>query len=260
MRNRRSFRVVLPVLVILLLRAVAVAGPFNACPEYVRYGIPSDKGDLLCRKGYALAHNPERKTADWVAERLTREKVNTALPRSDDFRADPDLEPGRRAELSDYRNSGFDRGHMAPAANMRWDERTMSESFFLSNMSPQIGPGMNRGIWARLEELVRKWAVTRAEVYVFTGPIYAPIGTPPKTIGSNRVAVPSHFYKIVFDPVRVEAIAFVIPNRSLNTKDLPNFIATVRDVETVTGLNFLSEINEHVQELVETVRPSGLWE
>lgn len=206
------------------------------------------------------AHNPERKTPDWVAEHLTRERANTAAPRSDDFRADPDLAPGKRAELSDYKGSGFDRGHMAPAANMRWHKDAMSESFFLSNMAPQIGPGMNRGIWAALEERVRAWAVTRGEVYIFTGPIYVPAGAPAKTIGGNRVAVPSHFYKIVFDPVRVEAIVFILPNESLKTKDLPKFIVSVRDVEQVTGLNFLSNINEHVQELVETVRQGALWE
>lgn len=260
MKDSSRFRSVVAVLAILLFQALAVAGPIDACFEYVRYGVPGEKGDLLCRKGYALAHNPERRTPDWVAEHLTRDKVNTALPRSDDFRPDPDLAPGKRAELVDYRNSGFDRGHMAPAANMRWDKDAMSQSFFLSNMSPQIGPGMNRGVWANLEERVREWAAKRGELYIFTGPIYAPIGAPPKTIGTNRVAVPSHLYKIVFDPVRVEAIAFLMPNQSLQTKDLPKFIATVRDVEILTGLNFLSRLNEHVQELVETVKPIDLWE
>jgi endonuclease G len=242
----------------LFFHAVAFADPFDACPEYVRYGIPSDKGDLLCRKGYALAHNPQRKTPDWVAERLTREKANTSRPRSDDFRPDPDLEPGHRADLADYKNSSYDRGHMAPAANMRWDKDAMSESFFLSNMAPQVGPGMNRGIWANLEGKVRAWAIKRGEVYIFTGPIYA--ASPDKTIGGNKVAVPTHFYKIVFDPIKVEAIAFIMPNQSLNTKDLPKYIASIDDVEAQTGLDFLSAVDKHVQNLIESRKANALWE
>lgn len=243
----------------LLFQVPALAGPFDRCQEYVKYGTPSEKGDLLCRVGYALAHNPEHKTPDWVAEHLTREKARAVLARSNDFQPDPDLEPGQRAELADYKNSGYDRGHMAPAGDMRWDKEAMSESFFLSNMSPQIGPGMNRGIWKNLEEKVRLWAIKRGELYIFTGPIYAN-GSSEKTIGSDKVAVPTHFYKIIFDPVRVEAIAFILPNQSLKAKDLPNYIVSVHEVEAQTGLNFLSNIDEPVQQLVESKKASGVWE
>lgn len=241
------------------INVVAFAEPFDACPEYVRYGIPSVKGDLLCRKGYALAHNPQRKTPDWVAERLTNERANTALPRSDNFRPDPDLEPGQRAELADYKGSNFDRGHMAPAADMRWDKDAMSESFFLSNMVPQVGASMNRGIWADLEKKVRAWAIRRGEVYVFTGPIYAE-GSINKTIGDNKVAVPVRLYKIVFDPVKVDAIAFIMPNQPLNTKDLPKYIVNIDEVEAQTGLDFLGAVDETVQKLVESRKASGLWQ
>lgn len=111
------------------------AGPFDSCREYVKLGVPGNDGDPLCRKGYALAHNPETKTPFWVAEHLTREKASAVRARSNDFQPDPDLEEGDRAELADYSKSGFDRGHMAPAGDMRWDEQAMSESFYLSTLN-----------------------------------------------------------------------------------------------------------------------------
>lgn len=237
---------------------VALAGPFDSCQEYVKYGIPGEKGDLLCRTGYALAHNPDHKTPDWVAEYLTSEKAKAVLARSNNFQADPDLESDHRAELSDYKNSGYDRGHMAPAGNMRWSKVAMDESFFLSNMSPQIGPGMNRGIWKNLEEKVRKWAIARGELYIFTGPIYKKSESI-KTIGDNKVAVPTHFYKIIFDPVRVEAIAFIMPNKKLKAEDLPKYIVSVQEVESETGLDFLSHIDKGAQDVIESKKATGLW-
>lgn len=235
----------------------AAASSLADCVDYIRFGLPSDKGVLLCRLGYALAHNPERKTPDWVAERLTREKAERSLPRTDDFRPDPDLEPGQRAELVDYKNAGLDRGHMAPAADMRWDKEAMSQSFFLSNMVPQVGVGMNRGIWKDLEEGARNWAISRGEVHIFTGPIYQ--GTT-KTIGSNKVGVPSHVYKIVFDPVRIEAIAFLMPNKALQARDMPTYIVTIDEIEAKTGLDFLSEMQEEVEQLIESRKAAALWE
>jgi endonuclease G len=226
------------------------------CKEYAKLGIPGKEGALLCRKGYLLAHDPDHKTPLWVAEHLTYEKADASLARTNNFQADPDLEEGERAELADYKGSGYDRGHMAPAADMRWDQQAMEESFFLSNMVPQVGKGMNQGIWKNLEEKVRAWGVNRGEVYIYTGPIYT--GTP-KVIGANKVAVPSHLYKIVYDPVQVEAIAFIMPNQKLNTADMPKYIVSIRDIEEKTDLNFLSKLRKRLQDSVETEKAAELW-
>lgn len=234
------------------------AGPFDSCVEYIKLGVPGHQGNPLCRKGYALAHNPETKTPNWVAEHLTREKATAVRARSNNFQPDPDLDEGERAELVDYAKSGFDRGHMAPAGDMRWDEQAMSESFYLSNMSPQIGVGMNRGIWKDLEEKIREWAIQRGNLYIYTGPIYE--GSVTKTIGKNKVAVPTHFYKIVYDPTHVEAIAFIMPNEKLKTSDMPNYIVSIREIESKTKLNFLSKLKKHIQDVVETIRAEGLWD
>jgi endonuclease G, mitochondrial len=253
-------RLTLQTLTVILLHAgVVIAGPLEECPEFTVYGVPGEAGDLLCRKGYLLSHDPTRKTPIWVAEHLTREKAQKKVAgRSDDFRPDSELEPGRRAELSDYRGSGYDRGHMAPAADLAWDEQAMSESFYLSNMVPQVGVGMNRGIWAELEKKVRNWALQRGELYVYSGPIYGKGEV--KTIGRNKVAVPAMLYKIVLDPRQHEAIALIMPNRSLSVEDLPRYLVSVREVEQETGLHFFSTMPPADQEKLESQAASRLWQ
>ncbi|MEE8388100.1 MAG: DNA/RNA non-specific endonuclease [Acidiferrobacterales bacterium] len=228
------------------------------CPEHTRYGLPSSGPTLLCRSGYALSYNSRRKVADWVAYHISRQKLSASkVRRSNDFRADADLPRDKRAQLSDYRGSGYDRGHMAPAAVMKWSHQAMSESFLLSNIAPQVGPGFNRGIWRVLEQRVRQWANHRGELYVITGPAY--IGENPKTLGKNGVAIPSHFYKVVFDPVRIESIAFLLPNKRLSSRDLPLYITSIDNIEQTTGLDFLQKLSDPVEKIVESTVQNQLW-
>lgn len=238
---------------------VVLAGPLEDCREFTAFGVPGHSGDLLCRKGYLLAHDPDKKTPIWVVEHLTREKLKRKVTgRSDDFRADDDLAEGRRAELSDYRGSGYDRGHMAPAGDLSWDEQAMSESFYLSNMVPQVGAGNNRGIWMELEKKVRSWGVERGELFVFTGPIYR--AEDQETIGNNRVAVPGRLYKVVLDPGKKEALAVILPNRKLRTEDLPKYLVSVREVERETGLDFFSTLAVQEQDRLEANPAVRLWQ
>ena len=223
-------------------------------------GVPGEQGTLLCRKGYALAHNPNRKTPDWVAEHLTRGKASASMPRQDFFMPDPGLKVGERAELADYKGSGFDRGHMAPAGDMRWDLEAYAQSFYLSNMVPQVGPHMNRGIWKALESRVRKWALARGELYIYTGPIYDNAGGLVMMIGLNQVAVPTHLYKIAYDPERKEAIAFIMPNEELETELMPIYIVSIDAVEEKTGLDFLSALSKEEQDVIESKKSDGLWQ
>ncbi len=228
----------------------------SGCDEHLKFGVPSNEPVLLCRLGYALSHDAELKVADWVAYHLTREKVAGTQPRVDRFRPDPDLNRGDRSEKKDYRGSGYDRGHMAPAGAMKWSILAMRESFLLSNMAPQVGAGFNRGIWKSLETKVRKWATERGDLYIVTGPIFEGSF---KTIGDGNVAVPTHFFKVIFDPARVEVIAFVLRNKKLKTSDLSKYITTVDEVENLTGLDFLSEIEDGVETVIEGTKQPGLW-
>lgn len=245
-------------LIALLVSAgCAFAGPLEDCREYAAYGVPGTSGDLLCRKGFLLSHDSGRKTPAWVAERVTRDRLRLKLKRSDNFRPDSDLPKGSRAELSDYKGSGYDRGHMAPAADMGWDGQAMSESFYLSNMVPQVGAGMNRGIWAELEKKVRNWVQQRGELYVYSGPIYREGEA--KTIGANKVAVPGSLFKVILDPKQREAMALIMPNQPLRTEDLPKYLVPVREVERQTGLQFFSTLPIEEQDRIESVKQPALW-
>ncbi|KAF0221119.1 MAG: DNA/RNA non-specific [Geobacteraceae bacterium] len=246
----------LTVAIFVLNVAVVFAGPLENCKEYTKYGVPGTDGDLLCRKGYLLAHDSYCLTPFWVAEHLTKPKASGALKRKDSFKADPNLTKGHRAELSDYKSSGFDRGHMAPSADMSWDAQAMKESFYLSNMVPQ-NPNMNQHIWKELEEKIRQWALDRGELYIYTGPIFA--GEEIEAIGDNEVCVPTHIYKIVYDPKMVEAIAFIMPNEPLDPSDIPNYIVTIGEVEEQTGLDFLKNLTKSVEDVVETEKAQELW-
>ena len=236
--------------------SVVFAGPLETCSEYTKYGVPGTDGDLLCRKGYLLAHDPYCLSPIWVAEHLTSQKASGTLTRKDSFKADPDLKKGERAELTDYKGSGYDRGHMAPSGDMAWDADAMQESFYLSNMVPQ-NPNMNEQIWKNLEDKIRQWAIDRGELYIYTGPIYD--ADEVDTIGDNQVCIPTRIYKIVYDPNRVDAITFIMPNEPLNISDLPDYIVSIHDVEKQTGLDFLNSLNKTVENDVETKIAEGLW-
>ena len=116
--------------------------------------LPSN-GETEHQTGYSLEHNEKTEQSFWVAYELTKEEVSGTVKRKDAFRSDPTISTGS-AVLSDYKGSGYDRGHLAPAADMKWSKKVMSESFYMSNMSPQ-DPSFNRGIWKKLEEKVRDW-------------------------------------------------------------------------------------------------------
>jgi len=206
-----------------------------SCAPHTDWGLPSVNVDLLCREGYAAGHDPETKGPRWVIERLTLSNFSGPAQRKDNFRADPDLAKGRRAELADYAGSGLDRGHMAAAANMVFSQRAMDESFYLSNMVPQ-NPGLNRGQWARLEEEVRSWVSKRETLYVITGPVFRTN----RVIGDSSVRVPDALFKVIFDPMRRQGIAFLIPNETVDRFDATIYRVNIEEIETQTGLKLLS--------------------
>ena len=181
--------------------------------------------------GFSLKYNEVYEQAEWVAYLLTDDEVLGTVDRIDRFRADDSI-PTDSASLADYRGSGYDRGHLAPAADMKWSETAMDESFLMSNMSPQA-PGFNRGIWKRLEGIVREWAVENEEVYVVTGPVLT--DGPYLALGENQVAVPKQYYKVILDykEPELKAIRFILPNEKSNLP-LSVFVVSVDRVEEIT--------------------------
>lgn len=211
---------------------------------------------MLYREGYVACHDNNKKVADWVSYHLTESHLVKNIDRTDDFRPDPDLPCGQRSELADYADSGYDRGHLAPAGDMTRSRRVMSESFLLSNMAPQVGVGFNRGIWKKLEEDVREWAREKKNLYVITGPIYE---SDCGTIGHSRVAVPTYFYKIVVScGNEIDAIAFILPNEKNPDGRLPEFITTIDEIERLTGLDFLSGLEDCIEGRIEA-KKAEMW-
>lgn len=189
----------------------------------------------LCRKMYVLEHSPSRHTAYWSAEHLVGSQQYAAADRVNAFKADPDLPKEEASRPSDYEGSGYDQGHMSPVGDMHIDPDAMLESFYLSNMVPQI-PGNNRDGWNHLEYFVRGLAMKNKDVYVITGPIYQ--CTVCKTIGKSKVAIPTHLYKIVYDSKTNTAISFMVPNIPFNESDIPRYISNITAIQNATKIKF----------------------
>ena len=220
-------------------------------------GIPGPADTIIDRPGYALGYDELHEQAAWVIYRLTAEELKTKVSsRSDDFRADPDVPTGS-ATPADYRKTGFDRGHMAPAADMAHSAQTMSDSFYMSNICPQR-PECNRKIWKDLENQVRKFALAEQDVYIVTGPIF--LKTPLRTIGANKVAVPDAFYKIIYDTTPPhKMLAFVVPNDG-SSAPLQSFVVTVDRVEEIIGLDFFPLLPQPLQEELESSIGISAWD
>lgn len=222
-----------------------------------------DRGILLSHPQCIIKYNPVTLQPDWAAYRLSaKEVLSENADRTNTFRPDPAL-AGRRpsASDSDYTRSGYDRGHLAPAADMKASMGSMIASFFLSNISPQ-DPSLNRGLWSRLEEAVRKEAVRCGAVYVTSGPIfYTDRITREKIfIGKNRIPVPDAFFKVLLVKTEGEtrAIAFIVPNGSTGT-DYFRYALSVDEAERITGLNFFRYLPDELEESIESSVDSSTW-
>ena len=197
-----------------------------------------ETGDVVIfHTGYSFLYDEEHEQASWVAYELTREETNNRVKRSNRFKPDPWVSTGT-ANNADYARSGYDRGHLAPAADMGWSATVMAESFYYSNMSPQLH-GFNAGIWKKLEELVRTWAIEQEGLLVVTGPV---LKKGLKTIGANGVSVPEWYYKVILDHREpgIKAIAFLLPHASFSGS-LQSFVVPIDSVESVTGIDFFPD-------------------
>ena len=205
--------------------------------------------------GFALCYNKIHEQSNWVAYQLTRAETQGTAERNNKFKPDPKVKGGTASD-GDYKQSGFDRGHLAPAADMSWSETSMQESFYYSNMSPQV-PSFNRGIWKKLEEQVRNWAVQFEDIYVATGPILTN-GLP--AIGFNKVSVPQFYYKalLVYGNKGKQAIAFVLPNEA-SQEALTNYVITIDSLEALTGIDFFASLMDEEEALLESVVHTDNW-
>lgn len=235
---------------------------------------PPKDHELHTYAGYTLCYRESYEQSEWVAYSLTRSQLEHKVTgRTNDFRADTLISTGS-AKPADYKGSGFDRGHLAPAADMAWSLKSAHDSFLMSNMSPQA-PSFNRVIWKLLEEAVRNWAQQYGTIYVVTGPVLEKNAEEYQSIGESEVAVPEYFYKalLIFIPVyaesnsstyaissanekeieayRVQCAAFIVPNKG-SGKDIYKFICSVDLAEERTGLDFFANLPDEVENLAES--------
>jgi len=205
---------------------------------------------------YSLVYNHKHMQAKWVAYNLTYGNTVGGAERSSKFSIDPSISP-RTAVTSDYTKTGYDRGHLAPAGDMKFSAQAMSESFYMSNVSPQL-PGFNRGIWKKLEEQFRSWAPSSHPVFVVTGPVLTdPISS---HIGQTcSISVPQRFYKIMLDTASpMRAIAFVLPNNS-STQPLSSFAMSIDEAERITGMDFFPKLNDVQEAKIEKTLILNQW-
>lgn len=209
---------------------------------------------VVAHTKYTLGYAEKYEQPAWVAYRLTAEMVTGKNKRKDNFRPDPKVATGS-AVPADYRGSGYDRGHLAPVADFKADAGWMDETFFMSNMSPQVHE-FNAGIWEKLEAATRGWAKRYQSVYVVAGPVLRN-GLP--TIGkNNRVAVPEKYYKVILDMNQPKAIAFIMKNEG-SQNPLRSFAVSIDEVERQTGLDFFPQLPDDLETKLESQQDMDAW-
>ena len=213
-------------------------------------------GTIIEHTGYTVSFNSDWNIPNWVAYELTKEEVSGDEPRSEHFLPDPEI--SNCPTTDDYKNSGYDRGHMAPAGDMKWSATAMQESFYLSNICPQ-NHNLNSGDWKSLEEHLRTMATEYDKVYIACGPI---VSTSPKTIGKKvKVTVPAAFFKAVLRQKgnSWSAIGFMFANGA-GHKNLSTYAMSIEDLQIVTDLDFFYNLPDEIEEKVEATYSLSDWD
>ena len=206
------------------------------------------QGQIIQRTGYTLSYDARNKTPQWVAWELTKEETRGKEERSDRFETDPDVKGGK-VEYHDYSGSGYDRGHMAPAGDMKWSKKAMEESFYMSNICPQ-DHNLNTEDWNDLEMKSREWARRYGKVYIVCGPIYKGIRN--EYIGEHRVKVPDAFFKVILinDAKKQAALGFYFENEA-GERPLTDYLVSVDEIEKITGMDFFPSLPDDIEERLE---------
>ncbi|XP_054895547.1 endonuclease G, mitochondrial [Poeciliopsis prolifica] len=251
---------VLPVPENLTVRASELAVSPGNSGAVMKYGFPS-LANVRSRESYVTSYDPRTRTASWVIERLNPASLTGPSDRKCcEFKEDDSVHVFHRATNADYRGSGFDRGHLAAAANHKWSQKAMEDTFYLSNVAPQ-NPHLNQNTWNNLEKLCRNLTKQYLNVYVCTGPLYLPrqeddgkLYVRYQVIGRNHVAVPTHFFKVLIleqaDGRGVELRSYVLPNQPVDDKlPLERFLVPIETIERASGLLFVPNIMKRTSSL-----------
>lgn len=228
--------------------------PASTIPDELLPSTPQGS-ELVRHTWYALAYDESHEQASWTVHELTRDRLNENwAERPATFLPDPAVRT-ESATPRDYNGSGYDRGHLVPAADMAFREEAISETFFMSNISPQLH-AFNGGVWRELEENTRDWARKFKKLYVVSGPVLTKPGL--GQIGFSKVTVPAYFYKILLAPDQRRAIAFVMPNQR-SDKPLMDYAVTIDQVEKITGIDFFPRLLSGLDEELEASFDKNAW-
>ncbi|TNE37849.1 MAG: DNA/RNA non-specific endonuclease [Alphaproteobacteria bacterium] len=275
LRVLRSSFAALAVVLFSLPSGPAHAAPAEAlvaCGHLLAHGGPPQKANrrselYFCRTGYVGYMNPDTHVADWVVELLTPDRLEEVVPRRGSFKPEEQLPVLYQTKTGAYTWSGFVRGHLAPADNMRFSKLAMKESFYLANVAPQLGSSFNGSKWKSLEQLSQGWARARPVLVIITGThfeanpqrLISYSAKPNKTNQPTDLLVPDGFYKIIYAPVENKAIAFYFPHESLTDKNLKDFRTSIDALEDKTGYDFFAAYDDAVEAGFET-DTSQMWE
>lgn len=206
-------------------------------------------------EGMTLSFNRDMHIPNWVAWELTATEVAGNYPRDDNFRGDDNVVGS--AEKWDYSYSGYDRGHMAPAGDMKWSKKAMDESFYMTNMCPQAKT-LNTGAWKRLEEKCRQWAEIDSAIIIVCGPVLT--DSINEFIGDSRVAVPQRFFKVILSPYvdQPRGIGFIMPNTKV-PGGMQAAAVSIDEVERITGLDFFASLPDEIENEVESQCKFHYW-
>ena len=228
--------------------------PLNLTFVFTQDYSPKSSGEVVKYNYYSLSYNEYHEQANWVYYKLNNLMLLGTTKRTNNFRTDYNIS-SKSSSPSDYRGSGYDRGHLAPAGDMKINSRAMSESFLMSNISPQ-NPSFNRGGWKKLESLVRMWSRNRAS-YVTTGGVLN--SNSYRKIGKNKISVPTQFYKVIFIPSENKMIAFLMPNQKIENS-LKNYVVSVDHIEEITGIDFHHKLEDELEGKLESISNIEKWD
>ncbi len=223
-------------------------------PEF-NYLPTSNTGAIVKHKYYTLSYYEKYEQAEWVAYELTKEQIVYIHLERPYFEQDPLVKTGS-ADWKNYKDSGYTKGHLLPAADRKFNITAYNETFLTSNISPQLYE-FNAGIWLKLEEQVRIWAKKEKQLYIVTAGVLKP-GL--KTIGYEKVAVPEFFYKVILDykEPEIKAIAFLIPHEE-SDKPLTDFVISIDDLEKITHIDFFPELPDDLENRLESSTDYSKW-
>ena len=228
----------------------------------VQYELPYiSKDDIIIRHtGYELSYNMTTNCPNWVAWELTgQEAESNEIKRIDSFKPDKQIPKSNRVYPAEYKNSGYDKGHMCPAADMKWSTQSMEDSFYMTNMCPQ-SPTLNRQWWQHLEDACRRWAMNDGRIYICCGPVY--YGENKTFIGNKvLVQVPDAFFKVVVSlkEGNERGIGFIYWNDD-SRQIMSDVVMTINDIEFLTGFDFFTNVDDAIEERIESEANLKLWQ